>query len=469
MPITPKTLRKISYLFLAAVFLTASGFGCKLQTAEEQAAVEPITLNYWRVWDDQDAFDEIIADYQLAHPNITINYRKFRYEEYEKELLNSLAEDRGPDIFSIPESWLREYQNKLQPMPPQIKMGYIVEKGSFFNLKKEKVVEVRTENTLTLRQIKSAYADTVFSDAVIDDQLFGLPLSLASLVMFYNKDITNQAGITQIPTAWDDFQDAVIKATKFESENDIIQSGTALGTGFNVERCFDIISVLMMQSGATMSDSRGYPTFFANITKDGKQTNPGQIALQFYSDFASPIKSVYAWNNSMANSLEAFMAGKVGFFFGYNYHLPQIRANSRVNFGIAPIPQIAGNATVNYANYWLEAVSKKSKYADEAWNFILFMNQPEEIRKYLAATGNPTAQKALIGEQQEDEDLYAASSQTLTAKTWYHGYDSAAAEQAFKEMAEQFLLAADQQDIGDVLQLATQKISQTIAAPAVEE
>lgn len=463
---TRKTLNKILYLFLAAVFLTASGFGCKLTTAEQQAAVKPITLNYWRVWDDQDAFDQVIKDYQIVHPNITINYRKFRYEEYETELLNALAEDRGPDIFSIPESWLRKYQAKIQPMPAQIKMGYIIEKGSFFNLNKEKVIEIRNETAPTLRQIKDKYADTVYNDAVIGDQVYGLPLSLDTLVMFYNKDITNQSGITQIPTTWSAFQEAVIKATKFESENNIIQSGTALGTGFNVERSFDIISILMMQSGAIMSDVRNMPTFFSGITKDGKRVNPGQTALQFYADFASPVKSVYSWNNTMPNSLQAFMAGKVGFFFGYNYHLAQIRASSRVNFGIAPIPQIPGNPTVNYANYWLESVSKKSKYTNEAWNFLLFLNQPEEIRKYLAVTNAPTAQKALITEQQENEDLHAASTQTLTAKTWYYGMDALAAEQAFKEMAERFLLVVDPQGINDVIQVVTQKIAQTIISPS---
>lgn len=456
------TRTKILYIFLIASFLMTSGFGCKLQTAEQQAAVKPIVLNYWRVWDDQDVFEEIIADYQLVHPNITINYRKFRYEEYETELLNALAEDRGPDIFSIPESWLRKYQTKLAPLPPEIKMGYIVEKGSFFNLQKEKVIEIRNEKTLTLRQLKDIYADTVSTDAVIDSQIYGLPLSISTLVMFYNKDIISQAGISVIPTAWNAFQDAVIKATKFETENKIIQSGTAMGTGFNVDKSFDIISLLMMQSGASMSDVRNLPTFFGSVNKDGKRINPGLTALQFYSDFASPIKSVYSWNNTMNNSSQAFMAGQVGFLFGYNYAIPTMRANSRVNFGIAPVPQIPGNPTVNYADYWLEVISKKSKYSNEAWNFMLFMNKSDEVKKYLAKTNNPTAQKALIDGQKESEDLYAASTQTLTAKTWYYGIDMASAQQTFKEMAERFLLVTDQQGISDVMQVATQKVSQTI-------
>ncbi len=458
-----KTSLKVLNLFLVVVFLVVSGFGCSLQSAQQTAAIAPITLTYWRVWDDQDAFDQVIRDYQLIHPNVTINYRKFRYEEFEAELLNALAEDRGPDIFSIPEALLKKYQSKLTPMPAQLKLGYIVEK-SYFGIKKEQVVEIRTDKTPTLREIKDQYADTVYADAVIDNQVYGLPLSLDTLVMYYNKDILNQAGIAQLPIDWKTFQEDVVKMTKFETQNVILQSGTALGTGYNVERMFDILSVLMMQNGAIMANAQGYPTFFSNIKVGGQTINPGLTALQFYADFALPLKQVYSWNNTMDNSLSAFMAGKVGFFFGYNYHLAQIRSQSRVNFGIAPLPQIAGNPVKNYANYWLEVVSKKSKYQNEAWDFILFANKPAEVKKYLAETNRPTAQKALIASQQDSEDLHASVGQILTAATWYRGQDVNAAELAFKEMAERFLLVTINSEISNVMSVATQKVTQTINA-----
>jgi ABC-type glycerol-3-phosphate transport system substrate-binding protein len=197
--------------------------------------------------------------------------------------------------------------------------------------------------------------------------------------------------------------------------------------------------------------------------QNGKKINAGLNALQFYADFALPLKNVYCWNNTLPNSLSAFMAGKVGFYFGYNYELDQIRSQSRVNFGIAPIPQIPGNPARNYADYWLEVVSKKSKHPDEAWDFILFMNKPEEVKKYLAKTNRPTAQKALTADQANIEDLRVSSQQLLTAATWYHGQDIAAAQQAFKEMAEQFLLATDQSSISNVLGIAARKVAQSIS------
>ena len=279
--------------------------------------------------------------------------------------------------------------------------------------------------------------------------------------MIYNRDILNQAGVSQIPTDWTEFQKAVIKTTRYESENKIVQSGTALGAGYNVDRSFDILSVLMMQNGAVMI-SQGGPTFFNYINRNNKRFNPGLEALNFYTDFAQPAKEVFCWDKSMPSSFEAFLNGKVGFFFGYNYHILQIRSRSRVNFGVAPIPQIANTPIVNYANYSVEVVSKKSKHIDEAWDFLLFVNQQEEIKKYLNKTHRPTAQRALISWQSDDEDLYPSVSQILTAVTWYKGYDIASAEKAFKDLIEQYLDATDDKKIRAIINLTNNKIYQTL-------
>lgn len=453
---------KVLGIFLLVAFLVTSGFGCKVQTSEQADAMKPITLNYWRVNDDQDAFDEIIKDYQVIHPNITIKYRKFRSDEFETELLNALAEDRGPDIFSIPEQWLLEYQNKLAPLPAEIKIGYIVEK-TYLSIKKEKVVEIRTEKTPSLRVLKDTYADTVSSDAVIGGQIYGLPLSLETLIMFYNKSIMSQSGISQIPTDWQSFQDAVKKSTKFESGDKILQAGAALGTGFNVQHSFDILSILMMQNGAKMAnETTGMPSFFSRITIGSQTLTPGLTALQFYTDFANKTKVVYSWNTAMSDSLASFMAGQVGFFFGYNYNIAQIRGQSKVNFGVASIPQIPGSITKNYANYWLEVVSKKSKYTNESWDFLLFANKQAEIKKFLAKTNRPTAQKALIDSQIDNEDLHPSVAQVLTAGTWYKGRNFDAAYQAIQEMIEQYLILTDERQINNIISIATQRVAQTI-------
>lgn len=446
---------KLLSLFLVLSFFLTSGFGCKLTSGEVKEKLAPITLEYWRVWDDDDAFADIIAEYKTLHPNITIKYRKFRYEEYEKELLEAMAEDRGPDIFSIHESWLKKYRNKISPMPQQISMVYQITKGT---LKKEVIPEIRTSATPSLREIKEKFADIVYQDAVIEEKVYGLPLGLESLVMFYNRDILNASGVAEPPKSWEEFMQAVQKTTRFDSKDNITQSGAALGTGSNIDRSFDIISILMMQNGARMMEDTK-ATFNSGSNKD----LPGIEALQFYTDFALPTKNVYSWNKDMPYSLDAFLTGQLAFFFGYNYHIPTIKARApRLNFAIAPIPQVNSNNPVNYASYWLETVSEKSKNTAEAWDFIIFATTKERVKSYLDKTQKPAALKSLINSQLEDEYLYAASIQTLTATNWYQGQDPLAAETAMKEMLDQLPEAIDEKEFKSIISNTIGKINQTI-------
>ena len=174
--------KKTIILSLIFIFIITSGFGCKRVDKKVKEAMEPITLNYWRVWDGPDDFSDIIAKYNAIHPYITINYRKLRYSEYENELLNALAEDRAPDIISIHNTWIKKYQSKIEPMPEQITMAYPVEKGS---IKKEVVPELRTTKSIALKDIKNNFIDTVYKDVVIKkdgkERVYGLPLSVDTL------------------------------------------------------------------------------------------------------------------------------------------------------------------------------------------------------------------------------------------------------------------------------------------------
>lgn len=429
--------KKIAISFLLVVFLLTSGFGCKIANKKTKDAMKPITIKYWRVFDGPDDFADIIKQYNAIHPFITIEYRKLRYDEYEKELINALAEDRGPDIFSIHNTWIRRYQSKMVPLPPQISMVYPTITG---NIKREIIPEMKTKRSLTVKDVKDKFVNIVAHDVIIDNKIYGLPLSVDTLAMYYNKDLFNNAGISQVPKYWNkEFLQNVKKLTKQDPHKGIIQAGVSLGTGENIERASDILSVLMMQNGATMMDDN-QQVLFNTIPSFAKNTNynPGLDALRFYTDFANPVKESYSWNNELPNSLQMFINGNLAIMFGYSYYLPIIKTQApKLNFSIAKLPQIEGNppTNINFANYWVEVVSKKSKHPNESWDFIQFMTSPEHVGAYLDKVHTPTALRSLITKQQEkDDEIEAFIDQVLTAKSWYLGKHPLAAEEAIKDM-----------------------------------
>lgn len=453
---------------------TLFGAGCtNVPDAATLAAGKKIELNIWGVVDDEDAYNTIFRDYRVEHPNVQINYRRFRLEEYEDQLLNALAEDRGPDIFLIHNTWINKYLPKTTPMPLSTKVAVTKVVGT---IKKEVILQVITDPSISVRSYKNSYPEAVTLDTVrtinvstksdqrdFQQRIVAVPMSMDTLGLYVNKDLLNTAGIPTIPATWDKFQEAIPKLVKQNDKGDILQGGAALGTGYNIERAVDIISALMMQNGARMSSDEGRPTFGALPAElaDQRDEPPAFQALTFYTDFANPEKAVYTWNDKQPNSLDAFLQGRIAFFFGYSYHLPTIRARApKLNLGIAPLPQIEGNPVKNLANYWVWTVSKKTKSTDTSWNLLNFMIKPDEVKKYLAEAKRPAAEKSLINEQLEDEDIGVFASQVLTAQSWYRGSDPQTMEEAFDQMAENVVNQVE--DIPTAISNAVSKVSQTM-------
>jgi len=160
---------------------------------ELQEASKPVTLTYWRAFDGDDAVRDIISAYTAMHPNVSIQVRKLRFEEYESALVNAFAEDRGPDLFSIHNTWIDRYLPKLAYMPSEMNLAFFKESGGGFQKKVQ--VTIDTIAGLSLRELQEQFLDIVVSDVVREvdkaPRIVGLPYFVDVLALFYNKDLFN--------------------------------------------------------------------------------------------------------------------------------------------------------------------------------------------------------------------------------------------------------------------------------------
>lgn len=444
---------------LLAIFLITSGAVCKNQGDPPQS----VTLNYWTVFNDQEDLKPLIAAYNAVYPQVKINVRRLTPEEYEDKLIESWAEGIGPDIFSVQNSHVGKFQDFIEPMPASLAMVATQADG------KNVQYVPQTIRTISTQQLSSLFPQVVFDDAVLlhkgnsDDKatekIFGLPYSLDTLALYYNKDMLSQAKIALPADTWEQFVEHVPKLTLVDVDNNIIQSGAALGTSNNVPNMFDIVSILMMQNGATMSN--GNRVVFDGADSEQRDYFPGQQAVDFYTSFANEDVEWYTWNADQPDALEAFINGETAYFLGYHYQLNQIQNESgNMNFDIAPLPQVDINNDISYANYWLETVSINSKHPNEAWAFVEMVTTDQAIsQQYLDATERPAALKTLIQQQQEDYILSIFANQSLTAESWYTGQEPAVAEEEFANMIS--AINEDRIDIPTAVRNTADKIELT--------
>ncbi|MDD2753172.1 MAG: extracellular solute-binding protein [Candidatus Portnoybacteria bacterium] len=377
----------------------------------KEAAPPLVTLEFWSVFDDSQIYQPLIQQYQKLYPNVTINYYKKNIASYENDLVDALATGRGPDIFSIHNSWLPKHKDKLAPA---------------------------SEDPGDVKKYSSLFVDAAARDFVDDNKIYAFPLSVDSLALFYNKDLLNSAGISSPPKTWPEFNSAVETLTKRDDKNNILQVGAALGTARNVNRSTDILAALMLQSGAKMTaDDKRSATFDQSFLSGSETFNPGKQALIFYTNFAIPSLKVYTWNSLQHYSIDAFVEGNAAMMLNYAYQAPVIAARApHLNFGVAPLPQISQNSKkVTLGNYWAQTVGKGSKNITAAWQFVTWLSSQESSRAYLKTAKKPAARRDLIEEQKSDVGLGVFAEQALYASSWWE-IDNLAIERIFADMIE---------------------------------
>lgn len=447
---------------LTAVMLF--GFGCKGLSTAQKAAISPVSIEYWTVFDDVDALNKEIEAFRIDRPYITVNLKQLRPEEVYPRLVEALAEDKGPDIISIRNRSIGTYLTKLAPMPAGVNDSVLqVTKSA---LGTDTQVIVGAHPTPTIDQLNSEYVQTVKKDVVKGGKVYGLPLSLDTMAIYYNKDILDKSGVATPPKTWEEFQAAVKKITRYDKQSGkILQSGVALGSGSTVTGVDDIIYILFKQSGVDLVNKNGQATFNAG---NNNGENPAVSVLNFYTDFANPARDTYTWNDSLGNGLDAFVNGQVGFFIGYSYHLPIIKSRApQLNLGIMPMLQLDPDNHVNVANYWVQSVVAKSKHQNDAWNLLLYLTHSAATKDYLTTTGRPTALRAYIADQQKNIDLAPFVQDLLVSDNWYRGSNYDAAVTALQSMIKEWAnvpAGTDRVDqyLQNVLDRAASKINQTL-------
>ena len=433
-------VKRLLPLFLVGLFLLVGGLGCKGLSQEETQAIRPVRIQYWTVFNNVDELRRIADEYKKIRPYVTVDIRRLRFEEFEGVLLNALAEDAGPDIVSVQNAALRGKLTRLAPMPASVSMANVQVVGKYAQ---ETQVTIEQVPLPTQNYIQSTYVQTVPDDVIVDGKIYGLPLALDTLALYYNKDLLDAAGVPLPPKTWPELFEAVKKATKFDAEGNIVQSGIAMGTGTNIDNAYDILSLLMHQTNVQMSLGRQV-TFAEGLQNRALNNHPALQVLRFYTDFARDSKEIYSWNSKLPNAFESFVQGKSVFYLGFAYDAARIRARApQMNLEVTTAPQLPDTSPANVSNYWVETVLKKSKHQNEAWDFVRFMTLPQNVAAYTAVAGQPSPLRTQVTAQLSNPTLAPFASQVLVAKNWYKGNNIDVVRKAFATIADQSVAPLD--------------------------
>lgn len=327
----------VIFLIIFIVIIKAVFFG--------KSSNKPVNLVYWGLWEEKEVMEPLITAYQQKYPNVKIDYQKMDIQSYREKLVSrSKAEGTSqggiarPDIFRFHNTWLPEIKDIVAPLPATVMSGEEFDK-TFYPVHKK--------------------------DLKVGNYYYGLPLEIDGLVLVYNEGLFKKAGISTVPTTWDDITQIVPKLTVKDRSGALITSGIAMGTASNVDHFSDIFGLLLIQNGGSLN-------------KLDQEESAG--ALEIYRKFSEPPQGY--WTEEMANSTTAFIQEKVAIIIVPSWEVLSIKAtNPDLDIKVIPVPVVPGTSLVSLATYWVEGVSRFSNNQLEAWKFLKFLTEKDNMTK----------------------------------------------------------------------------------------
>ena len=356
---------------------------------------EKLTLTVWG-FENIELWKDIADKYKTKYSHVTVNYTQKDPAAYESEFLNALASGGGPDVFVLNNAQITKHKEKIWPLPQDV-------------------------FSFNARNFKNTFFDATSLDLITKDgEILGVPVTVETLALFYNRDFLNSANIPAPPKTWEGTVDAVKKLTTYTEVGTVVRSGIALGTSGNVLHAFDILSALFLQSGVWPFDrDTGKSGFRAEPPPVGSR-GLAESALDFYTSFADTGKRTYSWSSFFPDSLTAFAQEKTAMMLGYpTDFLAIVEKNPHLNFDVSSFPQPANAGTATYyGRYNFETVSRQSKYRDEAWKFLLWLAESENDKAFADALSLPPSRRDLVGGRPPKDYLQVFYDQVLSSKTW---------------------------------------------------
>jgi multiple sugar transport system substrate-binding protein len=207
-------------------------------------------------------------------------------------------------------------------------------------------------------------------------QLWCIPQNMSSLVVYYNQDLFDAAGLAYPADewTWDDFLAAALRLT-VDRDGD----GRPDQYGAGIEPTLNRLAPFIWQAGGELVDDPHNPTRLA-------LDSPAALAaLQWFSSLQTQHAVVPGAAAQTAQSNESrFLNGTLGMYFNSRRGVPTYRTIQSFQWDVAPLPRGSRQAGILHSDGYCMAASSKNKEA--AWRFIEFANSPAG-QVLLARTG----------------------------------------------------------------------------------
>jgi ABC-type glycerol-3-phosphate transport system substrate-binding protein len=370
------------------ILLGLVAFSTYKSTSSTNSSVE---INIWGTI-DKTTFDSYITQYkQDSGSQFKLTYTYKPLDVIDSDLVEAMATGKAPDAILIPQELEKRYLDKV----------YLLS------------IPERT------------FKDTYVQEAEMYIQpggVFALPFFIDPLVMYWNRDMFSSANIATTPTNWSEFPLLAQKLSQSDNNSNIVKSAVSFGEYENVNNAKAIMSALIMQAGSPIVSLNNNGTYESKLDYQSPTDvmMPAKSALQFYTDYSNPKKSVYSWNSSLPSSKLSFLSEDLATYFGFASEYNDIKEkNPNLNFDVASMPQTVDAKTkITFGELYGFAILKTSQNVTPTINLLSSLVSADSVSTLLKYIGVAPARRDLIAAGSSDAAKTVFYNSALISKSW---------------------------------------------------
>jgi multiple sugar transport system substrate-binding protein len=298
------------------------------------------------VWDREVQTEETVALFnekmKAEGSSKRAEFQLVPYEQQTQLFLAALAAGNAPDVISL-DIILHPYFNSL---------------GAFLDI----------TDRINALDYRAALPEGMLHLGEAEGRYYGIPYTVDLSGLVWNKELFREAGLDpeRPPETWDELIEYAQKLTKTNDSGEVEQYGFAIvGTSAGWQM-FGFMPVVWSFGGDLLN-------------ADGTEVlidSPESIeALQMWVDLihkykVAPLNSA-TWQYS--DVYNGFVTGRVAMMLSGNYNIITFKEDApHLDFGITFIPRASDGGHASFSGGNLMAISRDTKQADLAWEFVEF-------------------------------------------------------------------------------------------------
>ncbi|OMF38079.1 hypothetical protein BK133_03640 [Paenibacillus sp. FSL H8-0548] len=292
--------------------------------------------------DEMPAWQGIVDSFNKSHPNIEVKLERLpgSWNEYIQKMTAQIAAGNPPDIGRMGVAYMPMFTSKgqVEDLAPYI-------------------------GDLDMNE----YYEPAMSQYLQDGKMYGMPIGVYTMAMYYNKDLFKKAGIELPPTDWND-------AWTFE---DLKNAAEKLTNGKGAGKEYGIYANLYPERSIQYLWSNGGDLISEDKTKATINSPESKQALSFLQDLIKQGYSPTPAETQTTPPDQLFLSGKLGMLVEGQWMMPTFSKIDNFEWGVAPIAVgVAGQpATPNFVDAYV--VYKGSKHVEEAAEVLKFFVSEE--------------------------------------------------------------------------------------------